>query len=80
MKLVQILDEAGVLHTEYTEPMRCDEEVLRKIVPHRIIFDESFMEGDFSFDDERFFYVCQKLDTGNQEYIDAGCFNMEEIR
>lgn len=80
-ELKQILDENGILHTELVEPMCCDEEILRKYVPHHIVFDESFMDnGDFSFDDERFFWICQKLDTGHQSYIDAGCFSMTEIR
>ena len=79
--LKQLLDEVGILHTELVEPMRCDEEILRKYVPQRIIFDERFMDNcDFSFDDERFFWVCQKLDTGHQNYIDAGSFYMAEIR
>ena len=60
--------------------MRCDEEILRQYVPQRIAFDESFMDhGDFSPDDERFFWFCQKLDTGHQGYIDAGGFTMEGI-
>mgnify|MGYP003408989954 FL=1 len=79
--LERTLDESGILHTEFVEPMRCDEEILRKFVPQRIIFDESFMDNcDFSFDDERFFWVCQKLETGHQNYIDAGSFTMAEIR
>ena len=80
-ELKQILDGNGILYTELVEPMCCDEEILRKYVPHRIVFDESFMDnGDFSFDDERFFWICQKLDTGHQRYIDASCFSMTEIR
>lgn len=79
--LKQALDEVGGIHTEFVEPMRCDEEVLRQYVPQRIVFDESFMDsGDFSPDDERFFWVCQKLDIGQQGYIDSGSFTMEEIR
>ena len=79
--LKQLLDEVGILHTELVEPMRCDEGILRKYVPQRIIIDESFMDNcDFSFDDERFFWVCQKLETGHQNYIDAGSFTMAEIR
>ncbi|MBR1750661.1 MAG: hypothetical protein IJ740_19480 [Ruminococcus sp.] len=79
--LKQALDEVGVLHTELSEPMCCDEEILRQYVPRCIVFDESFMDsGDFSPDDERFFWVCQKLDTGHQSYIDAGSFTMKEIR
>ena len=79
--LKQILDEVEVLHTELVEPMRCDENILRQYVSQRILFDESFMDnGDFSPDDERFLWVCQKLDTGHQGYIDAGSFTMEEIR
>ena len=79
--LIQILDEAGILHSELVEPMCCDEEILRKYVPGRIVFDESFMDNcNFSFDDERFFWICQKLDTGQQSYIDAGSFTMAEIR
>lgn len=79
--LKQAFDEVAVLYTELFEPMCCDEEILRKYVPQRIVFDESFMNnGDFSPDDERFFWVCQKLDTGHQGYIDAGRFTMKEIR
>ena len=79
--LKQILDETGVLHTELAEPMRCDEEILRQYVPHCTVIDESFMDNDdFSPDDERFLLVCQKLDTGQQNYIDAGSFTMAEIR
>lgn len=79
--LKRILDDIGVLHTELVEPMRCDEAILCKYLPDRIVFDESFMENsDFDFDDERFFWVCQKLDTGRQSYIDAGSFTIEEIR
>jgi hypothetical protein len=79
--LERTLDESGILHTEFVEPMCCDEEILRKFVPQRIIFDESFMDNcDFSLDDERFFWVCQKLETGHQNYIDAGSFTMAEIR
>ena len=79
--LIQILDEAGILHSELVEPMCCDEEILRKYVPGRIVFDESFMDNcNFSFNDERFFWICQKLDTGQQSYIDAGSFTMAEIR
>ena len=80
-ELKQIFDEVGVLHTELVEPMCCDEEILRQYVTQRIVFDERFMDnGDFSPDDERFFWVCQKLDTGHQGYIDAGSFTMKEIR
>lgn len=79
--LERILDDVGVLHTELVEPMCCDEVILCKYVPDCIVFDESFMENsDFDFDDERFFWVCQKLDTGRQSYIDAGSFTIEEIR
>ena len=80
-ELKQLLDELCILNTELIEPMHCDEEILKLFVPRQIVFDESFMDnGDFSFDDERFFWVCQKLDTGHQSYIDAGCFNMNDIR
>jgi len=80
-ELKQILDDAGVLFGELVEPMRCEEEILRQFIPQCIVFDESFMDsGDFSPDDERFFWVCQRLDSGHQGYIDAGNFTMEEIR
>ncbi|MCR4888898.1 MAG: hypothetical protein K5979_06940 [Ruminococcus sp.] len=75
------LYNSGIVFAELDEPLSCDEKILQKYVPHHIVFDESFMDnGDFSFDDERFFWICQKLDTGHQDYIDAGCFTMKEIR
>lgn len=79
--LKQILDDLGVLHTELVEPMRCDEAILKQFVPERTVFDESFMENnDISTDDERFFLVYQRLESGYQGYIDAGSFKMKEIR
>lgn len=79
-KLRQLLDENGILCAVLDEPMRCDEQILRQYVPHKIIFDERFLDGEYDIDDERFQLVLNRLETGHKNYIDAGSFTMEEIR
>ena len=79
--LKKLLDDNKVLYARLDEPMSCDEVVLQKYLPERKVFDESFMDsGDFSFDDDRFYWYNQKLDTGHQNYVNAGCFMFNEIR
>lgn len=80
-KLKCILDENNILYTELEEPLSCDENILKQYVPHTMVIDERFLDDlDFSLDDERFFLVLQRLETGHQEYIDSSNFMFWEIR
>lgn len=80
-RLKQILDENGIFHTELIEPLSCDEDVLKQFVHHKKVFDEHFLDdGDFSFEDERFALVLERLENGFQRYVDASHFLFSEIR
>jgi len=80
-KLKSLLSENGILHSLWEEPLSCDENILKQYVHDKIVFDEHFVDScDYSFDDERFFWLMQKYETGFQNYIDAGCFMFSEIR
>lgn len=80
-KLKRILSENGILHSLLDEPLSCDENILRQYVHDKIVFDEHFVDScDYSFDDERFFWLMQKYETGHQNYIDSSCFMINEIR
>ncbi len=76
-----VLTENNILFTEFEEPMCCNEDVLRKYVHRRRVIDESVFlnNGDFSFDDERFELILERLETGNQYYIDAENFTFDDI-
>ncbi len=80
-KLKQLLDEIGVLYTKLEEPMRCEEAILQQYVHNTKVFDESFIDKcDYSFEDERFLMVLDRLETGHKQYIDSAQFTMKEIR
>ena len=79
-ELRQLLGENGILCAELEEPMSCAEDVLRQYVTGKVVFDERFLDGAYDADDERFRMVLHRLETGQKNYIDAGCFTMEEIR
>lgn len=75
-----ILKANRVLMTEFAEPMSCDEKILQQYLPGCKVFDESsFLESDYSFDDERFDLVLYKLEKGWQNYVDAGHFMFEDL-
>ncbi|MDE5582833.1 MAG: hypothetical protein K2J08_03920 [Ruminococcus sp.] len=77
----KVLSDNGILFTELIEPMSCDEEILKKyVISHKKIFNENFLDdGNFSFSDERYEMVLERLETGYQSYIDAGGFTFHEI-
>ncbi len=80
-KLRRLLGKLGILYTRLEEPMRCDEEVLKKYVPHKAVFDESFLDRwDCNPDDERYQLVLDRIENGWKRYVDAGCFMFGEIR
>lgn len=81
-KLKNILDENKILHTKLEEPLSCDENILKQYVHHKMVFDESLFlnKCDFSFDDERFGMVLERLENGFQRYVDSGNFMLNEIR
>lgn len=80
-KLKQILDENKILYTELIEPLSCDENILRQYVHHKMVFDERFLDNcDYSFDDERFYLVMERLETGYQRYVDSSNFMFDEIK
>ena len=80
-KLKAIFSENGILYSLLEEPLSCDENILKQYVHGKIVFDEHFVDTcDYSFDDERFFWLMQKYETGFQNYIDSGCFMIKEIR
>lgn len=62
------------------EPMRCDEQILRQYVPQKTVLDECFPDGEYDINDVRFQMVLDRLENGQKNYIDAGCFTMKEIR
>lgn len=80
-ELQHLLDEIGILNTKLQEPMCCDEKILKQYVHYRMVFDERFIDNcNYSFDDERFLAVLERLETGHKRYIDSGDFTMDEIR
>lgn len=75
-----ILAENNILFTELEEPMRCNEDTLRKYVDRRVIDESDFLNGNFSFDDERFELILDRLETGHSCYIDASDFIFDDIQ
>lgn len=76
----RILAENNILFTELEEPMRCNEDILRKYVDRRLIDESAFLNGNFSFDDERFDFILNRIETGYSCYIDASNFMFNDIR
>lgn len=76
----RILAENNILFTELEEPMRCNEDVLRKYVDRRVIDESAFLNGNFSFDDERFDLILDRIETGYSCYIDASNFMFDDIQ
>ncbi|MCM1505743.1 MAG: hypothetical protein NC177_01210 [Ruminococcus flavefaciens] len=76
-----VLSENNILFTEFEEPMRCKEDILRKYVYRRRVIDESAFlnDGDFSYDDERFELILDRIETGWSCYIDASNFMFCDI-
>lgn len=75
-----VLAENNILFTELEEPMRCNEDILRKYVDEQYVFDENaFLSSDFYFEDYRFELILRRLETGEQYYIDAGNFIFDDI-
>lgn len=76
-----VLAENNILLTEFEEPMCCNEDVLRKYVHGRRVIDETVFlnNGDFSFDDERFELILERIETGERYYIDAENFMFSDI-
>ena len=76
-----VLSENNILFTEFEEPMCCNEDILRKYVYTRRVIDESAFlnDGDFSFDDEKFELILNRLETGWSCYIDASGFVFDDI-
>lgn len=74
------LAENNILLTEFQEPMCCNEDILQQYVD-RLVIDESVFlnNGDFSFDDERFELILNRLETGERYYIDAENFIFDDI-
>lgn len=80
-KIKHILDENRILYTELIEPLSCDENILRQYVHHIKVFDERFVDNcNYSFDDERFDMVLEKLESGCQRYVDSNNFMFSEIK
>ena len=75
----RILAENNILFTELEEPMRCNEDILRKYVDRRVIDESAFLNGNFSFDDERFDLILDRIETGYSCYIDASNFMFDDI-
>lgn len=76
----RILAENNILFTELEEPMRCNEDILRKYVDRRVIDESAFLNGNFSFDDERFELILDRIETGYSCYIDASNFIFDDIQ
>lgn len=76
------LTENKILFTEFEEPMCCNEDILRKYVHWQRIIDETVFlnNGDFSFEDERFELILQRIETGRRYYIDTENFMFSEIQ
>ncbi len=79
--IISVLAENNILFTEFEEPMCCNEDILRKYVHGRCVINESAFlnNGDFSFEDDRFELILQRLETGRQYYIDAENFMFSDI-
>ena len=75
-----LLSENNIFYTRFNHNLSCEEETLKKYIPYKCVIDESFLDNcDYSFDDERFLYVLERLETGNKYYIDAADFTFEDI-
>lgn len=76
-----ILIENGIYIAKFDEPFSCEEDILKKYVRNgQIIIDDRFLDNcDFSFDDERLFWIYQCLEHG-RKYVAPYCFTFEEIR
>lgn len=80
-ELKQLFDNIGVLNAKFEEPMSCNEDILRQYIRYPMVFDERFIDkGEYSFNDERFLKVLERLETGRKNYIDSSSFTMKEIR
>lgn len=76
-----VLAAYKILFTEFEEPMCCSEDILRKYVHGRRVIDETaFLNSDFSYGDERFKLILQRIETGKRYYIDAENFIFREIQ
>lgn len=76
-----VLAENNILFTELSEPMSCDENILREYVDHMKVFDENFVDNcDYSYDDERFEMLMYRLEKGYKCYIDSSYFMFDEIK
>ena len=75
-----LLSENNIFYTRFDHNLSCEEETLKKYIPYKCVIDESFLDNcDYSFDDYRFLYVLERLETGNKYYIDAADFTFEDI-
>ena len=69
-------EERELVHYSFDESFSCDEEILRKYAPFERILDDRFLDdGDFSPDDERLYFIYEKL-----PYITPYSFTFDEIR
>lgn len=75
----RILAENNILLTEFEEPMCCNEDIFRKYINRRVIDESAFLNGDFSFDDERFDFILDRIETGMPCYVDASDFMFDDI-
>ncbi|MDE6426269.1 MAG: hypothetical protein K2K89_09075 [Ruminococcus sp.] len=76
-----VLAENNILLTEFEEPMCCNEDILKQYVDRLVIDESAFLNnGDFSFNDERFELILDRLETGTHYYIDAENFMFHEIQ
>lgn len=76
-----ILKYNHILTAKFEEPFSCEEDILKKYVRSgQIIIDDRFLDNcDFSFDDERLFWIYECLEHG-RKYVAPYGFTFEEIR
>ena len=61
---------------KFEESFSCDEKILKEYAPYKKILDDRFLEDcNFSFDDERLFYIYEGI-----KYITPYSFTFDEIR
>lgn len=74
--VIKIFMDSNVYIAKFEESFSCDEEILKKYAPYKKILDDRFLDDcNFSFDDERLFYIYDGI-----KYITPYNFTFDEIR
>ena len=75
------LESKNILCADLKEPMYCDEEILKKIADHKVVFDDNFIDDDdCDVESEKFKLFLDKFVDGNNSHVNSSGFYIDEIR